>query len=563
MKKGISLKAALTGLIIGQLLIVGIINLGYSIYGLRQGMEYETTRGLLAAVQTYAEVLELTEFSEDVDNSTLETDLNASTGYDYTYFSGDTRERSSIDGVVGTTAASEIYQAVFVNGETYSQSDVEINGELYYVAYVPITHDGETFGMAFAGMKKSEIWAYINLRTRMMVLVSAGVMALMLLISILYTSKIVKAIKANVSAVNKLSSGDLSITMEASVLNRKDELGEMANSTMSMVEKLRSVIGSAYSSSGEMEHSAEYLSNTCETISQTADNVSSAVDQVAYGASNQADSLQDAVTSVEEINESIQVITDNTNHMNTLASYMQDNSKNSSLALEELKETTEETIHAIDDIVKLIENTDHAVSSISEAISIIDSIAAQTNLLSLNASIEAARAGDAGRGFSVVANEIRQLAEQSSAAAQNIQSIMQELSADSKETMDTAGSMQETAVKQNAVIQKTISHVNGLIANIDESLTVTQEIAENVEKSDKATQVFADTINSLSAISQENAASSEETRASMIDLSETVNKLSEKAKSLNSISKILEKEMSFFHNMEQSLERNSNTLITE
>jgi methyl-accepting chemotaxis protein len=232
--------------------------------------------------------------------------------------------------------------------------------------------------------------------------------------------------------------------------------------------------------------------------------------------------------------------------MNTIAENMQKNSTTSSASLQELQASTEETIQAINDIVKMIQETNKAVDNISEAVIIIDSIAEQTNLLSLNASIEAARAGEAGKGFAVVADEIRNLAEQSASAAKNIQEIMGVLSEDSAVTMENAGNVQSIIEKQNDVIGNTITLVNTMIHNIDESLVVTGQISESVDRSNQATKVFSDTINSLSAISQENAASTEETRASMLELADTVRRLSEKATGLNTISKTLEEEMSFF-----------------
>ncbi len=547
MKVKFSITVALIGMVILCLGSIGTISLVYSIYNLRNGMEHEAMRGLEATCQTYATILENTSFDNDKINDSLEFQLHKDTGYDYTFFMGDTRERSSIDGVVGTQAADEIIEAVINQGQSYSDSDVDINGELYYVAYEPLVYNTEIAGMAFVGLKKADIWSYVGERTRSMVVVSLGVMALLLGIAIFAALRVSKVIKLNVAAVNKLSTGNLDISIPKFILKRPDELGLMAASVLNLSQKLQSVIGNALNSSSELDVSAEYLSQTAETISITADNVSSAVDHVAYGATNQAESLQDAVASVEEINDAIQLITDNTNHMNEIAEYMQNHSQSSSAALQELQASTEETITAIEGIVSMIDQTNTAVNSISEAIEIINSIADQTNLLSLNASIEAARAGESGRGFAVVANEIRELADQSSAAAKNIQEIMKELSNDSEETMANAGEVQGTVQRQNEVISKTIDLVNSMISNIDESLVVTNEIADSVIKSDKATKVFSDTISSLSAISQENAASTEETRASMLELSDTVSKLSEKANNLNDISKILEKEMSFFN----------------
>ncbi|QFJ54578.1 methyl-accepting chemotaxis protein [Pseudobutyrivibrio xylanivorans] len=547
MNKIPSIKIALIGMVIATMSILGLVNLSVSIYNLKTGMESEAMRGVQAACKTYSSVLNITEHGAKTDNSDLEAQLKESTGYDYTFILGDVRNRSSIEGIAGTKVDNDIYQAVVNSYESYAAADVEINGKQYYVAYEPLIYNDVAYGMAFVGLEKDTIITALEQKTNTIIIAGLIAMALIISVSILAAIKMSKAIKANVKAIDKLATGELSIEIDERITCRADELGQTGRSILSLADKLSDVIGNARSSSSELDTSAEYLSATAETISMTADNVTNAVDHVANGATSQAESLQEAVTSVEEINDAIQQITDNTSHMNELAGCMQDNSQTSSAALQELQASTEETIQSIEDIVGKIDSTNKAVASVCEAVAIIDSIAAQTNLLSLNASIEAARAGESGRGFSVVANEIRDLAEQSANAAKNIQEIMAVLSADSEATMENAGQVQGAVERQGMVIGKTIDAVNSMIENIDESLVVTNQIVASVNRSDEATKVFADTINSLSAISQENAASTEETRASMIELAETVSKLSEKATSLNDISKILEKEMSFFN----------------
>ncbi len=545
-----SLRTALLALMIISLVCVGTAAAIVGTTNLRRGMEYEVETGVMATCASYAQVLgytidEMTE--ENAANITLEKDMHAQTGYDYTFFRGDTRERSSIEGVVGTKAGDAVIAEVINNKNNYSASNVMINGEPYYVAYIPLMDDdGAVYGMAFVGLRKIEVTDYISKRVAWTVTLSFGIIIIFTVIAVFYVIQIIKAIEENVRAVRQMATGDLEIQLSEKVKTRKDELGEMSQALYDMAAKIREVIGSARVSSNEVDDSAGYLNETVKTIAETADNVTIAVAQVATGASSQAESLQEAVENVNDINDAVQLITANTEEMQGLADSMQENSRASQDKLTELRMSTRESIAAIDGIVDLIGNTNTAVTTISEAVQIIDAIAAQTNLLSLNASIEAARAGEAGKGFAVVADEIRQLADQSAAAAQNIQEAMKGLASDSNKTMAEAGSVQEAISKQRSTIHRTIEQVDLLIEDINKSVALTKEIVENVDKTEAASNSISDTITNLSSISQENAASSEETRASMQDLSDTMEVLSSKASGLNDIAKVLDEEMSFF-----------------
>ncbi len=545
-----SLRTALIGLVVISLVCVGVAASIVGTTNMRRGMEYEVETGVMATCASYAQVLDYTTKGLTPEESaaiTLEQEMNAETGYDYTFFRGDTRERSSIAGVVGTKAGDAVIAEVINNKNRYSASNVMINGEPYYVAYIPLLNDdGSVYGMAFVGLKKVAVTAYITKRVAWTVTLSFGIIVVFTLCAIFYTVQIIKAIEENVRAVRQMATGDLEIKLSDKVKNRPDELGEMSSALYDMAAKIRDVIGSARVSSNEVDDSAGYLNETVKTIAETADNVTIAVSQVATGASSQAESLQEAVLNVNDINDAVQLITANTEEMQSIADSMQENSRASQDKLTELRMSTRASIAAIDGIVDLIGNTNTAVTTISEAVQIIDAIAAQTDLVSVNARIEAARAGEAGKGFAVVADEIRQLADQSAAAAQNIQEAMKGLASDSNKTMAEAGSVQETITKQRSTIHRTIEQVDLLIEDINKSVALTREIVENVDKTEAASNAISDTITNLSSISQQNAASSEETRASMQDLTDTMEILSNKATGLNDIAKVLDKEMAFF-----------------
>ena len=542
-----SLKVFLTGLVMISLILIGGLITTLAVVNLRRGMEDEVEQGVKATCQTYAMVLQYTHDIDDGSTDKLEIDMHNSTGYDYTYFVGDTRERSSIEGVIGTKAGDAVIAAVLKNKQSYQAQNVVINGEKYYVAYEPLTDDtGAVYGMAFVGLKKINISTYITNRVKTMIILAGILIIAFTITTIRYVLSIVGALDENVKAVRKMATGDLDIELSAKVKDRADELGEMSSALFDMAEKIRSVIGNARVSSNEVDNSAGYLNETVKTISETAENVTTAVAQVASGASSQAESLQDAVENVNDINDAVHYIIENTDEMQTIADTMQENSQASQDKLNELRTSTRDSIAAIDGIVELIKNTNTAVTTISEAVAIIDAIAAQTNLLSLNASIEAARAGEAGKGFAVVADEIRQLADQSADAAKNIQEAMKGLASDSNKTMEEAGSVQEAMSNQRSTIHRTIEQVDMLIEDINKSISLTKEIVKNVDRTNAASTSISETITSLSAISQENAASSEETRASMQNLSETMDILSDKASGLNDIAKELDEEMAFF-----------------
>ena len=201
---------------------------------------------------------------------------------------------------------------------------------------------------------------------------------------------------------------------------------------------------------------------------------------------------------------------------------------------------------SIEDITERIRATGKAVEVINEKVEGISNIATQTNLLSLNASIEAARAGEAGRGFAVVAEEIGKLADDSRQMADDIRVEMDVLLSESQATVNMASEVKRENDEQKEVLQSAVEVIRLMLGDISSTADGVKSIGADADVCVSAKNVVADAMCSLSAISEQNAASSQETGASMEELSATVTTLAESADSLRKVADQLEKEISFF-----------------
>ncbi len=328
--------------------------------------------------------------------------------------------------------------------------------------------------------------------------------------------------------------------------DRKDEFGEMINNTNTVLDTLGDIVKNIKESAVAVNDSSVELAETADQISQTADDVSTAVQEIASGATQQADEIQSVTESVGEIDIATGNVQTSTDDLSNLAGRMQSVSTESAQSLSDLQESSHNMSQKIAQITEKIGATSKAVENINEKVEGITSIATQTNLLSLNASIEAARAGEAGKGFAVVAGEIGKLAEDSRLMADEIRKEMDELLISSQSAVEMAAEVQKGNDEQQAVLGATVESVNAMIGDIASTVTSVKSIETDAGTCVSAKNVVADAMSSLSAISEENAASSEETGASMEELSATVTTLAASANTLKEISEKLSSDMAFF-----------------
>lgn len=414
-------------------------------------------------------------------------------------------------------------------------------GEKTYVSYLKDPISNYTICNA---IPVSKVTAEARRSAMTIVLVGVLMLVAVAVISVFLANGFTKPILAVDEILSELAKGRFIRINQYT--DRKDEFGDMVRNSNAVIDKLDEIVGHIKDSSNTVNESSDELANMANQIAATTETVAEAVQQIAAGASEQAVAVQKSAENTASITDAVEDVQNSTNDLNDLAVRMKQASEDSGAALasfQELSAAMNEKIHGISERIAATQN---AVAEISERVVGISDIAAQTNLLSLNASIEAARAGEAGRGFSVVAEEIRKLADGSESLAQEIKTVMSTLLTESTEAVTAAGEIIESNEEQQASLDTTLAAVQGMLNDIEETVSSVASISAATNLCVDSNREVSDAMASLSAISEENAASSETTGASVEELSATVSELAESASGLKSVAEILAEKIAFF-----------------
>ena len=349
------------------------------------------------------------------------------------------------------------------------------------------------------------------------------------------------------SAVDRIAGFDLTEDPELIALDKnKGETGAIAHAVLHMKQALRSMVQQIREESANIHQASGQLEENATATSGNVDSVETAVNEIATGATSQATETQRATEDVVMMGTMIENTSTQVENLNSTAVEMSNASASARDALEELNHINEKAIESIEVIYQQTHTTNESALKIKDVTELIASIAEETNLLSLNASIEAARAGDAGKGFAVVASQIQKLAEQSNASTKKIDDIIHMLLTDSENAVHTMEEVREVMHQQSEKVEQTKQVFGSVNQGIDQSISGMETISEHTRQLDHARENIVDTVQNLSAIAQENAASTEETNAVVMEIGGVMQQISGNAQGLRRIADILEKNMETF-----------------
>lgn len=428
----------------------------------------------------------------------------------------------------------------------YFDECVEIDGKVYYGYYYPIEYDGESVGMAFAGELKDEVDGAISTIVNTLITVAAVLVVVFAVITLLFSNGLIKAFASVRKRIDALAKGDLTKQKK-----RKSAVKEMSNlleETETMQSNLSETIGKVKEVSTDLINNVSEVTKLSESSSSRAQQITTAMQELADCTVSMAENVQDINAQMMEIGNCVNDISDNVERLHSSSENILNTNNEAMANMSIIMENSQKSVQAVNDIAMQIQQTNESIDGIDEAVALILSISRQTNLLSLNASIEAARAGAQGRGFAVVAEQIRVLSEQSASGAEMIKNLASIITEKSHKSVRQAEEVRSLIMYEQENVSTTQKKYEELSQDIHQSVADIRAIAEKTEYLTDYKEKVIENVQGLSAISEENTASNEEVTANVFEIMSEVQMVNANCERMNLMAGELEGTVSFFTN---------------
>ncbi|MCY9670202.1 methyl-accepting chemotaxis protein [Paenibacillus alginolyticus] len=461
------------------------------------------------------------------ENFEIVDEIGKLTGDTVTIFLGDTRITTNVqkDGkrAVGTKVSDAVKDVVLKTGSTYI-GEADVVGTISETMYEPIKNEsGMIIGIFYVGVPKKPFNVLAQNISNKIYKISVITLILSLLCSYIISRPTILSIRRLVMATKQIANKDLTHKVQ---VHSRDELGELAQSFEIMRINLLVMLSDLGDISLNLKENSNYLAEAAKQTELASNEVSNAIQHVAEGTTEQTFHVQSIQDKIEhtliEVQKGKQKAEDTFDYALHSVEVAMKGEHALKRTIDHLLGVSESVKVATNSIQKLGKRSDE----IGGIIQVISDIANQTNLLALNAAIEAARAGESGRGFTVVASEVKKLAEQSKVSAEKITNLIHDIQADTSITVRMMEENLEAVEEQVSII----SLSGQALQEIVENTSVTKENADSLKlifkdmvgrsiEVKESIQRVTQLVESTAAVGEEVAASTEEQLAAANEIS--------------------------------------------
>lgn len=452
----------------------------------------------------------------------------------------------------GTTIAhsnnNEILNQTFLNLDVAPKVIQEKNGIDEY------TYNGVSKLITY-NTDESLNWIYIAsipiselTETSTLILIIILVIVLISLIivsflSLIISKKISNPIIKVSEAMNKVSQGDFTVSLQ---LKGKDEIAFMSTKINDTVSNLNHLIKDVKDNSSVVNESSSILKDSTLQMSLATNNVAISIQDVAKGASDQTSELLNIVNTLDNFNTELSLVKENIENVTLKTNETQENAIIGKTKMDDLIKSIDSIINSFNIVTVKIKDLSSSVSKIGSITDVINNLSEQTNLLSLNAAIEATKAGEYGRTFAVVADEVRKLAEASKESSKEILTIVKSISNETSLVISNTDSMEKLLSHQDDIAKHTVEAFNGIINSIEEIPPLITKTQNSIDNASTSKDIIILKVQNISAVSEEMSASAEQIASSTEELTASTSQLSDLTKNMNDSTKLLKTKIDMF-----------------